>query len=70
MTTKAPRFTCHIACWVTEQDADAIERIAEARRSTTSNIVREMIAICLNQMALPPRPARANGGHHAAADHP
>jgi hypothetical protein len=52
-----------VACWMSEQHADALKAIADARSSTTSAVLREMVTVCLNQIGAlqQPRPARPNG---------
>jgi hypothetical protein len=55
--SKNPRFPRRVDCWMSEQFADAIEAIAEARALTTSTVVREGMAFYLKQIgALPQQP--------------
>jgi hypothetical protein len=61
-------FSHRIDCWVSERTANAIETIADARAMTQSAVMRELVALSLNQLGMmPQRPARTNGSERVAA---
>ena len=58
MNTKQ-RFPRRVDCWMSDEFADAIEAIAEARALTASTVVREGMAFYLRQIGALPNQQRA-----------
>lgn len=62
---KAPRFPRRIDCWMSEQLAEATERLAEQQAITASAVVRQALQLYLASVgALPAMRPAANGKDH------